>query len=158
VAGTGFKIAVGAGVATLDSTGGPAVSVNSASVSLPINFLRSTNSTTTGLSLVSAFGGVGSTALSASSGQITDPGGASGNAVNIDGGNGNVPLGTPTTNTSANPVAATNRTTDPVSFSSTIGDTGGGISLTTNPGATISFPGPIPASTGATPAFTATGG
>ena len=94
VAGTGFQIAVG-NVSSIDSNGGPAIDVNNASVSLPLGFLRSTNSTTTGLSLVNAFGGVGSTALSASSGQIADPAGASGTAVNISGGNGNITLGIP---------------------------------------------------------------
>ena len=158
-AGTGFRIAVGAGVSTIDSNGGPAVDVNNASVSLPINFLRSTNSTTTGLSLVSAFGGVGSTALSAGSGQIADPVGASGTAVNISGGTGNVTLGIPIINTSGNSVAVTARTGDTVSFTGSVSDTNGsGISLTSNTGATISFTGGVTASTGASPAFTATGG
>ncbi len=159
-AGTGFRITVGAGVATVDSNGGPAVSVNNASINLPLNFLRSTSSPTTGLSLVSAFGGVGGTALSVgNSGQIADPSpGASGNAVNIDGGSGNVTIGVPITNNSGHAIVVTNRTADTVTFSNTVNETGTGISLTNNGGATVSFTGAITASTGANPAFTATGG
>ncbi|MEP7011303.1 MAG: Ig-like domain-containing protein, partial [Acidobacteriota bacterium] len=157
-AGTGFRIAVGAGVSTIDSNGGPAVSINNASISLPLNFLRSTNSTTTGLSLVSAFGGVGSTALSAGTGQIADPVGASGTAVNISGGNGNITLGIPIINTSGNAVVVTSRTSDTVSISGAITESGSGISLTTNTGATINFSGGIAATTGTSPAFAATGG
>ncbi len=158
-ASTGTRIAVSAGVSTLDSSGGPAVSINNATTSLPINFYRSQNSPTTGLSLVNAFGGVGSTAFSASTGQISDPVGASGTAVNVSGGNGNVTIGIPVTNTSGNSVVVTNRSSDTVSFTGTVSDNGGsGISLTTNTGATIGFSGAITASTGANPAFTATGG
>ncbi len=158
-AGTGFRIAVGAGVSTLDSNSGPAIDINNSSVSLPINFYRSINSPTTGLSLVNAFGGVGSTAFSASSGNINDPGGASGTAVNISGGNGNITIGIPVTNNSGNSVVVTGRTGDTVLFSGAVSDTNGsGISLTTNTGATINFTGGLTASTGASPAFTATGG
>jgi hypothetical protein len=157
-AGTGFRITVGAGVAVINSNGGPAVDVSNASITLPLNSLTSTNSSTTGASLVSAFGGVGSTALSVSSGQITDPVGASGTAVNVNGGTGNVTIGIPITNTSGNSVAVTGRSGDTVSFSSTINDTGSGISLTSNTGATISFTGALTLSTGANAGFTATGG
>ncbi len=157
-AGTGFRIGVAAGVSTIDSNGGPAVSVNNASITLPINFLRSTSSTTTGLSLVSAFGGVGSTALSAGSGQIADPGGASGTAVNISGGNGNITLGIPIINNSGNAVVVTGRGSDTVAFTGAITETGSGISLTTNGGATMSFRGGLSATTGSSAAFTATGG
>ncbi len=157
-AGTGFRIVVGAG-ATFDSNGGPVVDVNNASINMPgMTFLRSTNSTTTGISLVSAFGGVGSTTLFASSGQIADPGGASGTAVNINGGNGSVTIGFPIINTSGNAIVVTGRGSDTVTFSGTVSETGSGISLTSNTGATISFTGAITASTGSNAAFTATGG
>ena len=99
-AGTGFRVVVAASVGTIDSNNGPAVDVSNASISLPLSFLRSTNSAATGVSLVNAFGGAGGTTLSAASGQISDPGGASGTAVNVNGGNGNVTLGIPITNTS----------------------------------------------------------
>jgi hypothetical protein len=157
-AATGFRITVGAGVGTIDSNGGPALDVSNASVTLALNFLRSTNSPTTGVSLVNAVGGVASTAFSASSGSISDPGGASGTAFNLSGGNGNVTVGIPITNTSGNSVVVTGRTSDTVAFSSTINDTGSGISLTSNTGATISFTGALTLSTGANAAFNATGG
>jgi hypothetical protein len=158
-AGTGFRLVVGSGTSTFDSNGGPVVDVSNASINLPsMVFLRSTNSPTTGLSLVSAFGGVGGTTLSASSGQIADPVGASGTAVNINGGNGNVTIGFPIINTSGNAIIVTGRSSDTVSFSGTVSETGSGISLTSNTGATINFTGAITASTGANPAFTATGG
>ncbi len=157
-AGTGFRVVVAASVGTIDSNNGPAVDVNNASISLPLSFLRSTNSAATGLSLVNAFGGPGGTTLSAASGQISDPGGASGTAVNVNGGNGNVTLGIPITNTSGNAVVVTGRTGDTVSFTGAIGDTGSGMSLTSNTGATISFTGALTVSTGSNPAFTATGG
>ncbi len=159
VAGTGFRFGVSSGVSTIDSNGGPAVSVNSATFNLPsMVFLRSTNSTTTGVSLVNAFGGVGGTTLSASSGQVADPVGASGTAFDVDGGNGIVSFGGPIINTSGNSVVVTNRTSDTVSFSGAITETGSGISLTNNTGATISFTGTLNLSTGANTAFTATGG
>lgn len=157
-AGTGFRIVVPPGVSTIASNGGPAVSVNNASISLPVSFLRSTNSTTTGLSLVNAFGGVGSTTLSVSFGQISDPVGASGTAVNISGGNGNISLGLPILSTSGNAVVIANRTSDTVFFTGAITETGSGISLTSNTGATVRFSGGIAASTGTSSAFSATGG
>jgi uncharacterized repeat protein (TIGR01451 family) len=157
-AGTGFRVTVPAGVATIDANGGPAVSVDNASITLPLAFLESTNSTTTGLSLVSAFGGAGQTALSVSSGQVADPVAASGAAVQITGGSGDVTLGIPITNNSGNAVAVSSRSGDTVSFTGPINETGGGIVLTGNSGATISFRGGVIASTGSNAAFSATGG
>jgi VCBS repeat-containing protein len=158
-AGTGFRFGVSSGVSTIDSNGGPAVSVNNATFNLPsMAFLRSTNSTTTGVSLVNAFGGVGGTTLSASTGQVADPVGASGIAFDVNGGNGSVSFGGPIINNSGNSVVVTNRTSDTVSFSGAITETGSGISLTTNTGATISFTGTLNLSTGANTAFNATGG
>ncbi len=161
-AGTGFRFGVTGSTSTIDSNGGPAINVNNASFNLPtLSFLRSTNSTTTGLSLVNAFGGAGATTLSvplATSGQISDPAGASGTAVNISGGNGNITLPIPITSTSGNAVVVASRTSDTVSFTGTISDSGSGISLTGNGGSTISFSGQLTLNTGANPAFAATGG
>jgi hypothetical protein len=161
-AGTGFRLVVGSGVGTIDSNGGPAIDISNASINLPsLGFLRSTNSTTTGVSLVNAFGGVGGTTLSAASGQVADPVGASGTAFNVDGGNGNVSFGGPIFGTSGFDIAVANRTGDTVSFTGAITDNAGagsGISLTNNTGATISFTGTVALSTGTNAAFTATGG
>jgi hypothetical protein len=160
--GTGFRLAVGSGVGTIDSNGGPAIDVSNASINLPqLSFLRSTNSTTTGVSLVNAFGGVGGTTLSASSGQVADPVGGSGTAFVVDGGNGDVSFGGPIFGTSGLDVSVANRTSGTVTFSGAITDNAGagsGISLTSNTGGTISFTGTLNLSTGANAAFTATGG
>jgi hypothetical protein len=167
-AGTGFRIAVAAGVSTIDANVGPAVTVNNASITLPLLFMESTNSPTTGLSLVNAFGGVGNTALSVGSGatgSIVDPGGASGNAVNIDGGTGNIALGIPITNNSGRAVSITNRDsvgppdeTGTISFTGAVAETGTGILLDNNDVTTMTFAGGLTASTGGNPAFAATNG
>jgi large repetitive protein len=156
-AGTGFRVAVSAGVGTLNSTGGPALDVNSASISLPLGNVQSTNSPTTGVSLVSAFG-VGGAAFSAVSGSITDPAGASGTAFQVGAGSGSISFPGTITSTSGNAVTVNGRTGDLVSFSGSITDSGSGISLTSNTGATIAFSGPLSLSTGANIAFNATGG
>lgn len=156
--GAGFFLGVPPAVATIDSAGGPAVDVSGASITLPLAFLESTASTTTGLSLVNAFGGAGQTALSVSAGQISDPVAASGDAVVITGGNGNVSLGIPVTNSSGRAVVIGSRTGDTIAFTGAIAETGSGLSMTNNGGATISYRGGLTASTGTSAAFTATGG
>jgi len=157
-AGTGFRIAVGAGVGSISSSGGPAVDIGNASITLPFNNVQSVNSTTTGISLVNAFGGAGNTAFSATSGQIIDPAGASGTAFRVDGGNGNVSFPGAINSTSGNAVNVANRGSDTVTLSGAIAETGSGILLTTNTGATINFSGALTLSTGANSAFSATGG
>ena len=157
-AGTGFRIAVNAGSGSIASTGGPALDVNSASINLPLGDVRSSNSTSTGISLVNAFGGAGSTAFLATSGQITDPGSASGTAFRVDGGNGNVSFPGAITSNSGNAVNVANRGSDSVTLSGAITETGSGILLTSNTGATINFSAALTLSTGTNPAFTATGG
>lgn len=157
-AGTGFRIAVNAGVGSIASAVGPAVDISNASVTLPLGNVQSVNSTTTGISLVNAFGGPGLTAFSATSGQITDPGGASNTAFRIDGGNGNVSFPGAITSTSGNAVTVANRGSDTVALAGTIAETGNGIVLTSNTGATINFTGALTLNTGANAAFSATGG
>ncbi len=156
-AGTGFRVVVAAGVSAIDSTGGPAVDINDASVTLPLDFMRSVNSATTGVSLVNAFAGVGSTALSvvSAAGAITN---AAGTAVAISGGNGNVTLPLPINNVAGQAVSVSGRTINNVTFAGAITDSGSGISLSGNTGARIVFAGGISASTGVNPAFSATGG
>ena len=157
-AGTGFRIAVAAGVGSLASVGGPALDVNNASVSLPLGNVQSSNSTTTGIALVNAFGGIGSTAFSATGGSLADPGGASGIAFSVNGGNGNIVFPGSITSTSGNAVSVTNRSSDAVTLAGAITESGSGILLTNNTGATIAFSGPLSLSTATNPAFTATGG
>jgi large repetitive protein len=157
-AGSGFRIAVAAGVGSLASVGGPALDVNNASLSLPLGNVQSSNSPSTGIALVNAFGGTGTTAFSATGGSLVDPGGASGTAFSVNGGNGNIVFPGNITSTSGNAVSVTNRTSDSVTLAGAITESGSGILLTNNTGATIAFSGPLSLNTGTNPAFTATGG
>ncbi len=158
VGGTGFRIAVAAGVGSIASTAGPAIDINNASTSLPLGNVQSTNSPSTGISLVNAFGGGGATAFSATSGLLSDPGGASGIAFLVNGGTGNITFPGNITSTSGNAVAVSNRTSDTVALGGAITESGSGILLTNNTGATIAFSGALALTTNANPAFTATGG
>ncbi len=160
-AGTGFRVATPTG--RIDADRGQAINVNNASINLTLTQLNATESAgggnDTGVSLVNAFGGVGGTALSAPVGSIVHNVTGSADTFLVNGGNGNVSYGG--TITAARPskiVNVTNRTSDTVTFSGAITDTGTGISLTNNTGATINFTGGINLSTGANTAFTATGG
>jgi hypothetical protein len=157
-AGTGFRIAVNAGSGSIASTGGPALDISSASINLPLGDVRSSNSTSTGISLMNAFGGAGSTAFLATSGQITDPGVPSGTSFLVDGGNGNISFPGAITSNSGNAVNVANRSSDTVTLSGAITASNRGILLTSNTGATINFSGALSLNTGANPAFTATGG
>ncbi|MFZ1621920.1 tandem-95 repeat protein [Dokdonella sp.] len=157
-AGSGFRIAVNSGVGSIDSIAGPAIDVNNASVSLPLGNVQSASSTTTGISLVNAFGGPGSIAFLATSGQITDPNAASGTALRVDGGNGNVNYPGAITSKTGNAVVIANRGSDTVTLSGTITESGTGILLNSNSGATINFSGALSLSTGINPAFTAIAG
>ena len=156
VSGSGFRIAVAAGVGSIISAGGPAIDINAASASLPLVTVSSANSTTTGISLVNAFGG--GTVFSASSGSITDPGGASGTSFRVDGGAGNINYSGAITSNSGGAVHISNRGSDLVTLGGAISDSGSGILLTNNTGAAIRFTGALTLATGGNPAFTATGG
>lgn len=158
VAGTGFRIAVTPGAGSIVSAGGPAADISNASTSLPLGTVSSASSATTGISLVNAFGGAGSTAFSASGGLIADPAGASGSAFVVNGGDGNVSYPGTINSNAGNAVTVLNRSSGAITFSGSITDLGGGILLTSNAGAAISFSGQLALTTGANPAFTATGG
>ncbi len=155
VGGTGFRIAVGAGVGSIASTAGPAIDINNASISLPLVSIQSTNSSTLGISLVNAFGGVGGTAFSAGSGSISNP---AGQAFRVDAGNGNASFGGSITTSGGNAVVVTNRTSDTVALSGPIVANGLGINLNNNTAATIAFSGPLSLTTGANTAFQASNG
>jgi len=104
-AGTGTRVSVGAGVGIAEATGGPAVDLSNLTASLPLTTIRSTNTTSTGVSLVSVLdaanpafdaqftAGAGST--------ITTAAGATGPAFNVGGGNGRVNYAGTITNNSA---------------------------------------------------------
>ncbi len=154
-AGTGTRVTVGAGVATFEAIGGPAVDVTNATVDLQLSSLKSTNSATTGVSLDTVTG-----TFSAPSGStITN---ATGTDFNVNAGNAAVTYGGTITDTTGRLVSVTNATGGTKSFTGAITDTGSGtgqgIFLNANTGATVSFSGALTLSTGASDAFTATGG
>ena len=155
-AGTGTRVTVGAGVAIFEATGGPAVDVSNATVDLQPTSIRSTNSPTTGVSLVNVADGTTTAVFSAgSSSTITN---ATGTDFNLDGGNATVSYAGPINNTAGRSVVVQNRTADSATFTGAITDTGTGVFLNSNTGSTISFSGAISLTTGANAAFTATGG
>jgi hypothetical protein len=160
-AGTGTRISVNAGVATLRSTGGPAVDISTATVALPINSLTVTSSPTTGVSLVSVSDGTAGANASFSAPSGSSITSTTGNAFNVSGGNATISYGGTITNTSGRAVSIASHGADTIAFTNTITDTGGtGILLDNNDqgsNSTISFNGGITLN-GASSTFTATNG
>ncbi|MFN7985947.1 MAG: Ig-like domain-containing protein [Thermoanaerobaculia bacterium] len=154
-AGTGTRVTVGAGVATFEAVGGPAVDVTNATVDLQLASLKSTNSAQTGVSLDTVTGTFSAPAGSS----ITN---ATGTDFNVNAGNAAVTYGGTITDTTGRLVSVTSTTGGTKSFTGAITDsgsgTGQGVFLNSNTGATISFAGALTLSTGASDAFTATGG
>ncbi len=156
--GTGFSIAVANGAGTLNAVGGPALVVSNASISLPLGDVRSSDSLSTGIALVNAYGGAGATAFSAVSGTLADPLVASGSAFLVNGGNGNISYPGTIASVMGHSVEIANRNNGNISLSGAISDFGRGIALTGNTGATIAFGGTLELATGLNPAFSASGG
>jgi hypothetical protein len=147
------------GTGVVEATGGPAVDINATTADLRLATLRSTNSSTTGVSLVSLLDGTGTTAqFSAGAGSTIS--GASGTAFLVDGGNATVSYGGTIGNTAGRSAVVQNRTgTDTVAFTGGITDTGTGILLSANSaGTTTTFSGGLSLTTGTNAAFTATSG
>ena len=152
VAGTGTQVAVGA-VSMFEATGGPAVDVTNATISLPLSSLKSTNSATTGVSLDT----VGGTFSAGSIGSSISN--ATGTSFNVNAGTATISYDGPITNSVGRSVSVTSKTSGSTTFNGTITATGGtGIFLNGNTGSTISFTKQISLTTGANAAFTATGG
>lgn len=158
---SGTRVTVTASVSTLSATGGAAADITDANVNLVLSSLTSTNSAGAGVSLTRVSGTftgpAGSAITNASGADVSINGGsnASANVAFTYGGTITDDLGTL--------VQIQNVTaTSAHSFTGAITDgndgDGSGISLTGNSGATISFSGGLLLSTGANPAFTATGG
>jgi hypothetical protein len=151
-AGTGTQVTVGAGVAIFEATGGPAVDVTNATISLQPSSLKSTNSTSTGVSLDTVTG-----TFAAGSGSAIS--GATGTSFNVNAGTATISYDGTINNSAGRSVSVTSKTSGSTTFNGTITATGGtGIFLNGNPGSTISFTKQIVLSTGANDAFTATGG
>ncbi len=151
----GLQIAVGAGVVRSTAVGGPAVDLTTVTASLPLPQISSTNSASTGVSLVTVPG----TFSAGASSSISN---ATGTDFVVSGANATVTYAGTITDDVGPLVQVTNTTGGTKTFSGAITDgndgDGSGISLTTNTGATINFQGGLLLSTGANPAFTATGG
>jgi len=123
----GFTLGVG-NVSTVTAVGGPAVDLSGTAMTLPFQFISSSNSPTTGVALNSVTG-----TFSAGSGSsITS---ATGTSFQVG---------------SSNATVTYNGTINTT--------TGKGIDLTSNTGSTIGFTGTLTLSTGANAAFNATGG
>jgi hypothetical protein len=150
-AGTGTRVTVGTGVAIFEAIGGPAVDVTNATIDLQPTSIKSTNSSTTGVSLDTVTG-----TFSAGSGSsITN---ATGTAFNVNAGTATITYGGTITNSAGRSVSVTSKTSGSTTFNGTITDTGTGIFLNANTGSTISFTQKIALTTGGSDAFTATGG
>ncbi|QQR73648.1 MAG: tandem-95 repeat protein [Holophagales bacterium] len=129
--GAGMQFGVSPSVAIIEATGGPAVDATSVSLDLQLSSLKSTNSSTTGVSLAAVLGTFSAGSGSSISGLISA--GGTGFLVN---------------NSSAT-----------ISYAGTLTTTiGKGVELTTNTGSAISFGGTLTISSGTAAAFTATGG
>jgi methionine-rich copper-binding protein CopC len=84
---------------------------------------------------------------------------AGGDGVDLSGAaSGNISIASPISGSAGHSVSVANRSGGTTAFSGSIVDTGTGISLGSNTGATINLTGGVTASTGASNAFSATGG
>jgi hypothetical protein len=156
--GTGGTVTVtGTGGASTFDTGGAALSLSGQAMGAStIGTLTCTaGASAPNANCVSLTSVTGS--LTISGGAITGGGGA---AFLVNGGTATISdAGTITQNTAGQrSIDIQNKTGGTVAISGAVTDNGGGISLTSNGGATINFTGGLALSTGANPAFTATGG
>jgi hypothetical protein len=108
-AGTGFQIAVAAGVSTIEANGGPGVTITESTINLPLASYTSTNSTSRGLLLGNTTG----TFSTSTTGGIT---GSAVSGVYITAGNSNITIGVPVTVTQGEGVHIGNRTGGTVAF------------------------------------------
>jgi hypothetical protein len=143
----GTQVTVADGVATLEATGGPAVDATAATLRLVAAGLATTNSATTGLSLVNVSDGpVVQARLSAPAGSFVS--GAVGTAFNVSGGNAGLSFAGPITNTAGRSVSITgwagDDATDDIELAGAIDDGGTGIVVSGNGGPrTITFGGTL---------------
>jgi len=148
---TGTKLSAASG--SITATAGPAITASNSTLGLALGNIVSANSPASGISL-SSIGG----SLSAAGGSITE---AASSDVLISGSSANVSYGGSITDDTGTLVNIST-STGTMSFSGPITDgndgDGNGIALTNNSGGTISFSGGLTLSTGASPAFSATGG
>ncbi len=152
---TGTRITANPGAASLAATSGPAASLSDLTSELQLSGLSSANSTGNGVLLTNVAG----TFTAPTTATITN---ATSADFNVSGGAATVTYNGTITDDQGVLVSIANTTGGAKSFTGAITDAndgdGNGISLTSNGGATITFSGGLLLSTGANPAFTATGG
>ena len=129
---------------------GKALDLTTGTISATLADLTVTSSATEGIKLT----GVNGT-LTANSGSLA---GIAGDDIFISGGTATITLGLSDTNTAGHSVNIASKTGGTVNLNGSINDTGTGILLSSNTGATIHFTGGIVASTTTNKAFSATGG
>ena len=151
----GFTINVTDNAGVLVANAGPAAVIVSATIDLELFLLTSGSSATIGVSLTNVTG----TFSVPSGSSITNAGTTD---FEISGGTANVTYGGTITDDVGQLVSVSGTTAGTKTFSGAISDgndgDGSGISLSSNTGATIEFTGGVTLSTGANPAFAATGG
>jgi len=150
--GTGFRLTTGAG-STLDTTNGPAVDIDPATLAASFASIFNTNSTTVGISLTDAEG-----SFSAAGGSIATAGMGSGPTFQVSGGSVMATYGGLVSSAAGNSVQVQNMTGGTVTLSGIVDDDGAGISITGNDNATsVTFSGGLDLDTTTNTAFTATG-
>ena len=150
LAGSGGLTGIDVAQVSVATTTGTAVNLNNAAGSYAFSSI-STNGAANGILLDT----LGTSSFTANGGSIVS---ASTRGVDINGGSGNFTYtGTISTSGAGRSVEVTSHTGGTVTFSGAVGDSGLGINLNTNTGATINLTGGVSASTGANSAFSATG-
>ena len=148
-------ITVTTNTGSISATSGPAINITKTSTSTPLAMafanVSSTTSGTQGINLLRVSG-----TLTTTGGALS---GAAGSTFNVNTSTANITYaGSITGSAGQHSVNISGETAGTIALSGAIGDTGTGISLSSNTGATINFSGTITASTGANTAFNATGG
>jgi hypothetical protein len=153
-AGTGTRVTIAAGVGSMGAVNGPALALVNLTADMQLGSLSSSNSTSSGVSLVNVSDGTTNAIVSAgSSSTISNAGGTD---FLIDGGNAMVSYAGTISDASGAVVSVINTTSDTKTFSGAISS--GVVSLNNNTGATINFSGGLALNTGTSAAFTATAG
>ncbi|MGC1378890.1 MAG: cadherin-like domain-containing protein [Anaerolineales bacterium] len=151
ISGSGFGTLTVADV--IVNTNGQALSLTNGTLSATFASVTSSGGATN-ITLAKGAGVLAGT-LTINGGALS---GAAGNAFDVNGGAATISDAGAIASGSAHSVNVTGLTGGALTFSGAVTDTDTGILLTTNTGATINFTGGMSVSTGANPAFTATGG
>jgi len=154
VAGTTGTVTMATATNSVTATGGPALDLANANVSLTFDTLSSSGSPAEGIDLDSVTGSIVVTNAASS---IVN--GSAAAAVDADGGSGTFTYPGSITKTAGGPSVRVNgRSSGVHTFSGAVDDDAGGVVLTGNTGATLSFTGGLDVDSGTSTAFTATGG